>query len=106
MRGIGELRVKESDRIAAMVNGLAALGLEVEEFEDGLAVTGGAGALPAAPGVLVASEFDHRIAMSFLVYGSAAGGAVTIDDGAMIDTSFPGFVEMMNGLGASIEPAP
>lgn len=106
MRGIGELRVKESDRIDAMLKGLQALGVEVEEFEDGLAVTGGGGKLPAVPGAQVESRMDHRIAMSFLVYGSAANNPVTVDDGDIIDTSFPGFAELMNGLGARIEPAP
>jgi 3-phosphoshikimate 1-carboxyvinyltransferase len=105
MRGIGELRVKESDRIAAMVAGLDALGVGVEEFDDGMAVTGAAGMPPANAGASIATMMDHRIAMSFLVYGSAATSPVSIDDGAMIDTSFPGFVEMMNGLGARIGPA-
>ena len=103
--GAAELRVKESDRIAAMARGLAALGVRVEELPDGLVVHGCAGRGPAAGGVLIDTELDHRIAMSFLVYGMAAEGKVRIDDGAMIDTSFPGFAALMNGLGARIAPA-
>lgn len=104
MRGIGELRVKESDRIAAMARGLSALGVSVEEFEDGLAVTGGGNA-PVPAGAVIATEHDHRIAMAFLTYGVAAGAPVTIDDAAMIATSFPGFAALMNALGADIRPA-
>jgi 3-phosphoshikimate 1-carboxyvinyltransferase len=103
LRGAAELRVKESDRIAAMARGLAALGVRVEELPDGMIVHGGAGRAPAADGVIIETELDHRIAMSFLVYGMAAEGAVRIDDGAMIDTSFPGFAALMNGLGARID---
>lgn len=105
LRGAAELRVKESDRIAAMARGLAALGVSVEELPDGLVVRGAGGPAPAAEGVVIATELDHRIAMSFLVYGMAARGPVTIDDGAMIDTSFPGFAALMNGLGARIGAA-
>lgn len=105
LRGAAELRVKESDRIAAMARGLAALGVAVEELPDGLLVRGAGGPAPAAQGVVVATELDHRIAMSFLVYGMAARGPVAIDDGAMIDTSFPGFVALMNALGARIAAA-
>jgi len=102
MRGIGELRVKESDRIAAMARGLGALGVRVEEFEDGLAVDGGNGSAPAAAGTVIATEHDHRIAMAFMTYGVAAQAPVTIDDVAMIATSFPGFAKLMNSLGADI----
>ncbi len=105
LRGAAELRVKESDRIAAMARGLAALGVRVEELPDGMVVHGGAGRAPAAEGVLIETELDHRIAMSFLVYGMAADGPVRIDDGAMIETSFPGFAELMNGLGARMTSA-
>ena len=102
MRGIGELRVKESDRLAAMARGLAACGIEVEEGEDSLVVHGCGGGAPV--GATVATRLDHRIAMSFLVLGLAGGQPVTIDDAAPIETSFPGFMELMNGLGADIRP--
>ena len=99
MRGLAELRVKESDRLAAMARGLAACGVAVEELEDGLVVHGRG--RPPRGGGTVATEMDHRIAMSFLVMGLAAEQAVTVDDVAMIDTSFPGFARLMAGLGAS-----
>ncbi|HSF97012.1 MAG TPA: 3-phosphoshikimate 1-carboxyvinyltransferase, partial [Thermohalobaculum sp.] len=101
MRGIGELRVKESDRISAMVAGLRANRVEVTEHEDGMTVHGrGAGGVPG--GGTVATHLDHRIAMSFLVMGLAARAPVTVDDAAPIATSFPGFTPMMRGLGAEI----
>jgi 3-phosphoshikimate 1-carboxyvinyltransferase len=107
MRGAAELRVKESDRIAAVARGLADLGVDVEELEDGLVIEGSGGTAPAGDGRVVVETFhDHRIAMSFLVYGMAARGPVAIDDGAMIATSFPGFAELMNGLGAKISELP
>jgi 3-phosphoshikimate 1-carboxyvinyltransferase len=99
MRGIGEMRVKESDRIALMVAGLKACGVAVEEEPEGFIVTGGA--VPG--GATVHTAHDHRIAMSHLVLGLAADQAVTVDEPGMIATSFPGFVEMMNGLGGLIE---
>lgn len=105
MRGAAELRVKESDRIRQVAQGLAQLGVEVEELPDGLVVRGTGGSLPAAPGRLIETAMDHRIAMSFLVYGMAARGAVAVDEVGFIDTSFPGFVAAMNGLGARIELA-
>ncbi|WP_240002376.1 3-phosphoshikimate 1-carboxyvinyltransferase [Oleisolibacter albus] len=100
MRGIGELRVKESDRLAMIVAGLQACGVAVEFGEDWLAVQG-TGAPPRG-GATVATAMDHRIAMSFLVLGSASDEPVRVDDGAFIDTSFPGFVTLMNGLGTAI----
>ncbi len=100
MRGLAELRVKESDRLAAVAQGLAACGVEVEEFEDGLAIQGRGG--PPPGGGRVETRSDHRIAMAFLTLGIGAQKAVGIDDGTMIATSFPGFVELMNGLGARI----
>ncbi|RZJ32879.1 MAG: 3-phosphoshikimate 1-carboxyvinyltransferase, partial [Brevundimonas sp.] len=98
MRGIGEMRVKESDRIALMVAGLTACGVQVEEEPEGFIVTGG----PVKGGATVHTAHDHRIAMSHLVLGLAADEAVTVDEPGMIATSFPGFVELMNGLGADI----
>ncbi len=100
MRGVKELRVKESDRLAAVAQGLSACGVSVEEGEDYLIVHGNAG--PAPGGGTVATDLDHRIAMSFLVLGAASEKSVTVDDAGPIDTSFPGFVDLMNGLGASI----
>ena len=98
MRGVGEMRVKESDRIALMVNGLRACGVQVEEEAEGFLVTGG----PVRGGATVATAHDHRIAMSHLVLGLAAEQPVSVLDPEMIATSFPGFVEMMNGLGGRI----
>ncbi|MSO76622.1 MAG: 3-phosphoshikimate 1-carboxyvinyltransferase [Alphaproteobacteria bacterium] len=103
MRGLAELRVKESDRLAAIAEGLAAAGVTVEAGADSLAVRGG-GRPPG--GVLVASRLDHRIAMAFLVLGMASKKPITIDDGRPIETSFPTFVSLMRGLGADIGPAP
>lgn len=98
MRGLAELRVKESDRLAVVARGLAACGVEVEEGPDSLVVHG-RGGRPRG-GATIAAELDHRIAMSFLVLGLAAEEPVTIDDVGPIDTSFPGFVGLMTGLGA------
>lgn len=95
--GLGELRVKESDRIKAMAAGLAANGVVVEETPDGLVIEGCDGAPPG--GGSVATQSDHRIAMAMLVLGAVAESPVTIDDAGMIDTSFPGFIELMNSLG-------
>jgi 3-phosphoshikimate 1-carboxyvinyltransferase len=100
MEGIGELRVKESDRIAAIAAGLAANGIAAEEAPESLLVHGGA---KSVGGGTVATKLDHRIAMSFLVLGLAAEKPVTIDDSAPIATSFPEFRGLMSGLGASIE---
>lgn len=101
MRGIGELRVKESDRIAATVAGLRASGVVVEELEDGMIVHG-RGADGVAGGGTVATHLDHRIAMAFLCLGLGAERPVGIDDGAPIATSFPGFMPLMTGLGARL----
>lgn len=100
MEGLAELKVKESDRLAAMANGLQSCGIKAEVEGDTLTVTGGkARPTNAAP---IAVNLDHRIAMSFLVLGMAAEGAVAVDDAAAIATSFPGFVSLMNGLGADM----
>ncbi len=109
MRGIAELRVKESDRIAAMVTGLKSLGVEVEELDDGMIVHGNGGhggPPPARRDSRVETEMDHRIAMSFLVYGLGAQAPVKVSGCEMIETSFPGFAKLMNGLGGRIEAAP
>ncbi|HTX49061.1 MAG TPA: 3-phosphoshikimate 1-carboxyvinyltransferase [Caulobacteraceae bacterium] len=103
MRGIGELRVKESDRIAMMAAGLAASGVGAEEEPEGLIVAGAARANHRiAGGGLVRTHGDHRIAMSCLVLGLGAEKPVTVDEPGMIATSFPGFRELMAGLGAEI----
>lgn len=101
MRGVGELRVKESDRIAAMAEGLRANGIAVTEEPEGMIVHG-AGPGGVAGGGRVATHLDHRIAMSFLVLGLGAKAPVTIDDASPIATSFPGFVALMEDLGANI----
>ena len=104
MRGIGEMRVKESDRVALMASGLAACGVGVEEEPEALTVIGSArGNHPIRGGASVTTHGDHRIAMSHLVLGLAAQEAVSVDEPGMIATSFPGFVALMNGLGAGIE---
>lgn len=99
MSGIHELRVKESDRIAATASGLRANGIKVHESEDGMVVEGRAGEVSGGGHVM--THMDHRIAMSFLVMGFAAQKPVTVDDASMIATSFPDFIGLMRGLGAS-----
>jgi 3-phosphoshikimate 1-carboxyvinyltransferase len=96
MDGLEELRVKESDRLAAVARGLEANGVECREGKASLAVKGGR----VKGGATVATHLDHRIAMSFLVMGLAAERPVTVDDRSMIATSFPGFVDLLAGLGA------
>ena len=105
MLGVGELRVKESDRLAMTAAGLEACGIAVDADSDSLTVQG-TGQNVGVPegGATVATELDHRIAMSFLVLGMAARSAVAINDAQPIETSFPGFAALMNGLGASIAP--
>ncbi|HEU0223221.1 MAG TPA: 3-phosphoshikimate 1-carboxyvinyltransferase, partial [Paracoccaceae bacterium] len=105
MRGVGELRVKESDRIAAMARGLEACGVVVAEEADTLIVEGrGPGGV--AGGATIATHLDHRIAMSFLCLGLGAAAPVTVDDARPIATSFPSFRALMEGLGARIEGPP
>jgi 3-phosphoshikimate 1-carboxyvinyltransferase len=101
MAGVKELRVKESDRIAAMSDGLRACGVAVEDGPDWWTVTGqGPGTVPG--GASCATHLDHRIAMSFLILGMAARAPVAIDDGGPIATSFPVFEPLMAALGAEI----
>ncbi len=99
MRGLSELRVKESDRLAATADGLRGNGVDCETLGDDLLV-GGRG--HAAGGGTVRTHMDHRLAMAFLVMGLASDRPVEVDDGAFIATSFPGFVENMQRLGAEI----
>ncbi|HEX6956730.1 MAG TPA: 3-phosphoshikimate 1-carboxyvinyltransferase [Ferrovibrio sp.] len=106
VRGAKELRVKESDRLAAMARGLKACGVDLEEFEDGLIIRGRGKPPRGLPrDARIATELDHRIAMSFLVLGLAAQDGVAVDDVRMIDTSFPGFMPLMQQLGGTLEPA-
>lgn len=107
MQGLEELRVKESDRLAAVANGLKLNGVDCAEGEASLAVRGkpggkGLGGHPNGQDTTVQTHLDHRIAMSFLVMGLATEKPVTIDDAAMIATSFPEFMGLMTGLGAEI----
>lgn len=107
MQGLEELRVKESDRLAAVANGLKLNGVDCTEGEASLAVRGkpggkGLGGHPNGQDTTVQTHLDHRIAMSFLVMGLATEKPVTIDDAAMIATSFPEFMGLMTGLGAEI----
>ena len=101
MRGVKELRVKESDRIDAMARGLEACGVRIEEDEDTLIVHGmGPGGVPG--GATCKTHIDHRIAMAFLVLGMAAKAAVSVDDASPIATSFPLFEGLMTALGADL----
>lgn len=100
MHGLAELRVKESDRLGAIVEGLSAAGVKVEEEGDSLIVHGRGGAI--AGGCRIRTQLDHRIAMSSLVLGMVAKEPVAVDDTETIDTSFPGFIDLMNGLGGRI----
>ncbi|HEY1142240.1 MAG TPA: 3-phosphoshikimate 1-carboxyvinyltransferase, partial [Lysobacter sp.] len=100
VRGAAELRVKESDRIATMATGLRALGIEVHETPDGAVIEGG-----RLRGGAVASQGDHRIAMSFAVAAQRTDGDVRINDVANVATSFPGFVELAVAAGMSLLPA-
>jgi 3-phosphoshikimate 1-carboxyvinyltransferase len=103
MHGLGELRVKESDRLSAIVEGLRAAGVTVAVDGDSLTVEG-RGAPPPG-GAAIAARLDHRIAMAFLVLGAATAEPMRIDDGSPIETSFPGFAPLMNALGLRIEAA-
>ncbi len=100
MRGLAELRVKESDRLAATAAMLVANGVRVAIEGDDLLVFGAGG--PPPGGGTVVTHMDHRIAMSGVVLGLAAAAPVSIDDTAFIDTSFPGFTALMNQLGAAL----
>jgi len=101
LRGLAELRVKESDRFSATAAMLGAAGIRVEAEADDLIIHG----MPAIPGGgEVATQMDHRLAMSALVLGGITAAPMTIDDSTFIDTSFPNFVGLMRGLGAEITP--
>lgn len=98
MEGLHELRVKESDRLSAIADGLTACGVKTAVDGDVLVVTGGA--VPG--GVVVPTHMDHRIAMSFLVLGTVADAPIGVDDDAAIATSYPDFMAHMKSLGAAI----
>lgn len=100
-RGLSELRVKESDRLAATAALLTVNGIGVEIEGDDLIIHGSGGRAPAGGGT-VTTHMDHRIAMSALVLGLATTSPVTADDAAFIETSFPGFADLMRGLGATM----
>jgi len=100
MEGLEELRVKESDRLAAVEAGLQANGVPTQSGRDWLEVSGGG----APGGGRIVTHMDHRIAMSFLVMGLASRIFTTVDDSRFIATSFPEFTQLMNGLGARIGP--
>jgi len=103
MHGLSELRVKESDRLAAIMAGLEMCGVHTASEGDTLIVHGCGG--PPPGGARVSTHGDHRIAMAFLVFGLAARQPVAVDQAAMIDTSFPGFAQLMRRLGASMGAA-
>jgi 3-phosphoshikimate 1-carboxyvinyltransferase len=105
MQGLEELRVKESDRLSAVAAGLKVNGVDCTEGEATLTVEGSPGGRGIGGGI-VATHLDHRIAMSFLIMGLAAQKPVTIDDSAMIATSFPEFMDLMTDLGAEIDLSP
>ena len=98
MHGLGELRVKESDRLAAIVTGLTRCGVRAEVAGDSLSVEGGG--VPG--GAIVGTQGDHRIAMSFLILGLAVQRPIAVDAPEMIATSFPGFAGLMTSLGAEL----
>ena len=102
MKGLGELRHKESDRLSAMARGLKAAGVEVEEGDDYMIVQGDG--TPPVGGAAIKTGLDHRIAMAFLVLGMASNAPVSIDDAAPIETSFPDFTNLMNRIGTKIGP--
>lgn len=100
LRGAAELRVKESDRIAAMAEGLTTLGIEAEVLEDGIIIDGG-----SLTGGEVRTFHDHRIAMSFALAGLRAQAPITVRDCGHVATSFPGFAELARSLGLNITEA-
>lgn len=103
MEGLAELKVKESDRLTAMVDGLKACGVDARSEGDSLIVRGAG--RPPRGGATIAVNLDHRIAMSFLVLGQVSERPITVDDGTAITTSFPNFETLMTGLGSAISGA-
>ena len=103
MEGVGELRAKETDRIQAMADGLAACGVRVETGADRLVIRGSG---HPAGGATIRAQGDHRIAMAFLALGQGALAPVRVDDARAIGTSFPGFAALLSSIGGRIEPGP
>lgn len=101
MKGLGELRVKESDRLAVMAKGLAKCGVSLTVEDEGMIIHGN-GQFPQGNAV-IDTDLDHRIAMSFLVLGAVSNEPIIINDGTPINTSFPRFADIMNSIGADIE---
>ncbi len=101
MEGLKELRVKESDRLSGIVQGLRANHVEVEEGDDWIKIYGQGKAIFG--GGFVKTHLDHRMAMAFLIAGAYAENPITVDDASPIETSFPGFMDLMNGLGTNIK---
>lgn len=106
MRGLAELRVKESDRLSAIAAALSAVGVDVGVEGDSLIVDGKGAGKRVPGGARITTQMDHRIAMAFLVLGLASAAPIEVDDASMIDTSFPGFADLMRTLNASLEPVP
>ena len=100
MTGLAELRVKESDRLLMVAEGLKACGVNLEMGEESLTIHGTG--TPPKGGATIETALDHRIAMAFLVLGCVSDEPITVDDGTPIQTSFPNFVTLMNELGADI----
>ena len=98
MLGVAELRVKETDRIKVMADGLAACGVTVDYDDDSMRVS----TSTITGGATLSAQHDHRIAMSFLTLGLVAEQPITVTGCATIETSFPGFASGINQLGASI----
>ncbi len=101
MTGLAELRVKESDRLLMVAQGLKACGVNLEMGDDWLTIHGTG--KPPQGGATIETALDHRIAMSFLVLGTATEEPITIDDGSPIKTSFPNFIELMTEMGACFD---
>lgn len=102
MLGVEELRVKETDRIAVVAEGIIAAGGNVSYDDDSMTVTGG----EIAGGMTIDSQHDHRIAMSFLTLGMISAAPITVTGCGTINTSFPGFADSMNACGAALRAAP
>lgn len=100
MRGLGELRVKESDRLSGIAKGLKANKIAVEEGDDWIKIQGNGQAIVG--GGYVKAQLDHRMAMAFLIAGSYAQNPISVDDISPIETSFPHFIKLMNEIGANI----
>jgi 3-phosphoshikimate 1-carboxyvinyltransferase len=101
MTDLAELRVKESDRLLMVANGLKACGVNLEMGEDWLTIHGTG--KPPKGGAMIETALDHRIAMSFLVLGTASDEPISVDDGSPILTSFPNFTDLMTELGCQIQ---